>query len=48
MIMDEYLGNTDDPAELRDQFLDLLGDVGFVMPSIKALNYHKGELVNSS
>ncbi|XP_035399347.2 fatty acyl-CoA hydrolase precursor, medium chain-like [Cygnus atratus] len=41
MIMDEYLGNTDDPAELRDQFLDLLGDVGFVMPSIKALNYHK-------
>ncbi|XP_032051493.1 fatty acyl-CoA hydrolase precursor, medium chain-like isoform X1 [Aythya fuligula] len=41
MIMDEYLGNTDDPAELRDQFLDLLGDVGVVMPSIKALNYHK-------
>uniref|UniRef100_A0A8B9I5W9 Carboxylic ester hydrolase n=1 Tax=Anser brachyrhynchus TaxID=132585 RepID=A0A8B9I5W9_9AVES len=41
MIMDEYLGNTDDPAELRDQFLDLLGDVGFVVPSIKALNYHK-------
>lgn len=48
MITDEYLGNTDDPAELRDQFLDLLGDVGVVMPSIKALNYHKGELVNSS
>ncbi|XP_013032180.2 fatty acyl-CoA hydrolase precursor, medium chain-like isoform X2 [Anser cygnoides] len=41
MIMDEYLGNIDDPAELRDQFLDLLGDVGFVVPSIKALNYHK-------
>uniref|UniRef100_A0A8B9SK45 Carboxylic ester hydrolase n=1 Tax=Anas platyrhynchos TaxID=8839 RepID=A0A8B9SK45_ANAPL len=41
MITDEYLGNTDDPAELRDQFLDLLGDVGVVMPSIKALNYHK-------
>ncbi|KGL90348.1 Fatty acyl-CoA hydrolase precursor, medium chain, partial [Charadrius vociferus] len=40
-IVDEYLGNTDDPAELRDQFLDLLGDVGIVMPSIKALNYHR-------
>ncbi|XP_010164618.1 fatty acyl-CoA hydrolase precursor, medium chain [Antrostomus carolinensis] len=41
MIVDEYLGNTDDPAELRDQFLDLLGDAGIVMPSIKALNYHR-------
>ncbi|NXE19866.1 EST5A Carboxylesterase, partial [Ardeotis kori] len=41
MIADEYLGNTDDPAELRDRFLDLLGDVGIVMPSIKALNYHR-------
>ncbi|KFO07884.1 Fatty acyl-CoA hydrolase precursor, medium chain, partial [Balearica regulorum gibbericeps] len=41
VIVDEYLGNTDDPAELRDRFLDLLGDIGIVMPSIKALNYHK-------
>lgn len=46
--MDEYLGNTDDPAELRDRFLDLLGDIGIVMPSIKALNYHRGELMNTS
>ncbi|KAM9269052.1 uncharacterized protein FYN16_005515 [Cariama cristata] len=41
VIVDEYLGNTDDPAELRDRFLDLLGDVGIVMPSITALNYHR-------
>ncbi|XP_064315650.1 liver carboxylesterase 1 isoform X2 [Phalacrocorax carbo] len=41
VIVDEYLGNTDDPAELRDRFLDLLGDVAIVMPSIKALNYHR-------
>ncbi|XP_074737283.1 fatty acyl-CoA hydrolase precursor, medium chain-like isoform X1 [Strix uralensis] len=40
-IVDEYLGNTDDPAELRDRFLDLLGDALIVMPSIKALNYHR-------
>ncbi|CAM9438934.1 unnamed protein product [Bubo scandiacus] len=40
-IVDEYLGNTDDPAELRDGFLDLLGDAVIVMPSIKALNYHR-------
>ncbi|KFP70040.1 Fatty acyl-CoA hydrolase precursor, medium chain, partial [Acanthisitta chloris] len=41
MIVDEYLGNTDDPAELRDGFLDLLGDMAIVMPAIKALNYHR-------
>ncbi|NWX53280.1 EST5A Carboxylesterase, partial [Steatornis caripensis] len=41
VIVDEYLGDTDDPAELRDQFLDLLGDAVIVMPSIKALKYHR-------
>ncbi|XP_021263810.1 carboxylesterase 5A-like isoform X5 [Numida meleagris] len=41
VIMDEYLGNTDDPAELRDQFLELLGDVIIVIPSIKALSYYR-------
>ncbi|XP_071612819.1 fatty acyl-CoA hydrolase precursor, medium chain-like isoform X2 [Heliangelus exortis] len=39
LIVDEYLGKTDDPAELRDGFLDLLGDVGVVVPSIKVLDY---------
>uniref|UniRef100_A0A8C0Z876 Carboxylic ester hydrolase n=1 Tax=Cyanistes caeruleus TaxID=156563 RepID=A0A8C0Z876_CYACU len=38
---DEYLGDTEDPAELRDRFLDLLGDMAIVMPAIKALNYHR-------
>ncbi|NWR03014.1 SASB hydrolase, partial [Paradoxornis webbianus] len=41
MIIDEYLGDTEDPAELRDRFLDLLGDMAIVMPAIKALNYHR-------
>ncbi|XP_010139487.1 PREDICTED: carboxylesterase 5A-like, partial [Buceros rhinoceros silvestris] len=41
VIVDEYLGNTDDPAELRDRFVDLLEDVGILVPSIKALNYHR-------
>uniref|UniRef100_A0A8U8C0T2 Carboxylic ester hydrolase n=1 Tax=Geospiza parvula TaxID=87175 RepID=A0A8U8C0T2_GEOPR len=41
MILDEYLGDTEDPAELRDGFLDLLGDMAIVMPAIKALNYHR-------
>uniref|UniRef100_A0A8D2Q0I6 Carboxylic ester hydrolase n=1 Tax=Zosterops lateralis melanops TaxID=1220523 RepID=A0A8D2Q0I6_ZOSLA len=37
----EYLGDTEDPAELRDRFLDLLGDMAIVMPAIKALNYYR-------
>ncbi|NXD79122.1 EST5A Carboxylesterase, partial [Halcyon senegalensis] len=41
VILDEYLGNTDDPAEIRDRFVDLLGDAGIIIPSIKALNYHR-------
>ncbi|KAK2529920.1 hypothetical protein Q9233_006305 [Columba guinea] len=41
VIVDEYLGNTDDPAELRDGFLELLGDLGIVIPSIRALNYYR-------
>ncbi|NXH50935.1 EST5A Carboxylesterase, partial [Dicaeum eximium] len=41
VIIDEYLGDTEDPAELRDRFLDLLGDMAIVMPAIKALNYHR-------
>ncbi|KAJ7424231.1 Fatty acyl-CoA hydrolase precursor, medium chain [Willisornis vidua] len=41
MIIDEYVGDTDDPAEQRDRFLDLLGDMAIVMPAIKALNYHR-------
>lgn len=48
MIIDEYLGDTEDPAELRDRFLDLLGDMAIVMPAIKALNYYRGKLINSS
>lgn len=48
MIVDEYLGNTDDPAELRDGFLELLGDLGIVIPSIRALNYYRGELMNTN
>ncbi|NXR07827.1 EST5A Carboxylesterase, partial [Semnornis frantzii] len=41
VLVDEYIGATDDPAELRDQFLDLLEDAALVMPSIRALNYHR-------
>ncbi|XP_068017752.1 fatty acyl-CoA hydrolase precursor, medium chain-like [Melanerpes formicivorus] len=41
VVVDEYMGTTDDPAELRDRFLDLLGDAAFVLPSVRVLNYHR-------
>ncbi|XP_053126357.1 carboxylesterase 5A-like [Hemicordylus capensis] len=41
VVLDEYLGETTHLDELRDGFLDLLGDVAIIIPSIKTLNYHK-------
>uniref|UniRef100_A0A7M4EBT7 Carboxylic ester hydrolase n=1 Tax=Crocodylus porosus TaxID=8502 RepID=A0A7M4EBT7_CROPO len=43
VVINEYLGDTDDSAELRDGFLDLLGDAAIVMPSLETLNYHRDE-----
>ncbi|XP_063801967.1 fatty acyl-CoA hydrolase precursor, medium chain-like isoform X2 [Pseudophryne corroboree] len=41
LLLDEYLGDTDDRAEIRNRFLDLCGDFIFVMPALKAANYHR-------
>ncbi|XP_071973115.1 cocaine esterase-like isoform X2 [Engystomops pustulosus] len=40
-ILDEYFGDTDNPAELRNRFLDLCGDVSLVIPSLRAARYHR-------
>ncbi|XP_069822449.1 carboxylesterase 1D-like isoform X2 [Dendropsophus ebraccatus] len=40
-LLDEYFGDTNDPAELRNRFLDLCGDISLVMPSIRAARYHR-------
>lgn len=45
--MDEYLENTDDPAELQDRFLELLGDFIIVIASIKAQSYYWDEPMNT-
>ncbi|XP_040266493.1 carboxylesterase 5A-like [Bufo bufo] len=41
LVMDEYFGNTTDPLQIRDGFLDLCGDVMFVIPAISTANYHR-------
>ncbi|XP_040185272.1 pyrethroid hydrolase Ces2e-like isoform X2 [Rana temporaria] len=40
-LLDEYFGNTEDPLENRDHFLDLQGDVMFVMPALKIAKLHR-------
>ncbi|XP_063801800.1 fatty acyl-CoA hydrolase precursor, medium chain-like [Pseudophryne corroboree] len=41
LLLDEYLGDVTDPAEIRDRFLDMCGDFLFVMPALKTAKYHR-------
>uniref|UniRef100_A0ACB8EAP0 Uncharacterized protein n=1 Tax=Sphaerodactylus townsendi TaxID=933632 RepID=A0ACB8EAP0_9SAUR len=41
LITNEYLKDTEDPIQLRDQLLDMLGDVVFVVPTIQTARYHR-------
>ncbi|XP_068117511.1 cocaine esterase-like [Hyperolius riggenbachi] len=40
-LLDEYFGDTDDPLELRNRFIDLQGDVMFVIPAITVAKHHR-------
>ncbi|KAG9469581.1 hypothetical protein GDO78_020152, partial [Eleutherodactylus coqui] len=40
-IIDEYLGDIDDPREIRDRFLDLCGDAIFVIPALRLAKLHR-------
>ncbi|KAL8194610.1 UNVERIFIED_CONTAM: hypothetical protein K2H54_025984 [Gekko kuhli] len=40
-VLAEYLGDTEDRIKLREGFQDLMGDVVFVFPSIKAARTHR-------
>nr|XP_008120512.1 PREDICTED: liver carboxylesterase 2 [Anolis carolinensis] len=37
----EYVGETEDPRELRAQFLDYMGDVMFLLPAVRAAIAHR-------
>ncbi|XP_067321006.1 cocaine esterase-like isoform X1 [Anolis sagrei] len=41
MALEEYLGELEDPRELREQFQDFMGDVIFLLPSIRAARAHR-------
>uniref|UniRef100_A0A803T2K1 Carboxylic ester hydrolase n=1 Tax=Anolis carolinensis TaxID=28377 RepID=A0A803T2K1_ANOCA len=39
--LEEYVGETEDPQELRAQFQDFMGDVIFGLPSVRAARAHR-------
>ncbi|XP_069463191.1 fatty acyl-CoA hydrolase precursor, medium chain-like [Ambystoma mexicanum] len=41
LIIEEYLGDTEDPIQLRDSYLDMVGDIMFVYPSVRTANFHR-------
>ncbi|KAM4723008.1 fatty acyl-CoA hydrolase precursor, medium chain-like [Rhinophrynus dorsalis] len=41
LIMDEYFGDTNDSVEIRNRFLELCGDLLFVIPALRTANYHR-------
>ncbi|XP_019361106.1 PREDICTED: cocaine esterase [Gavialis gangeticus] len=40
-VADEYLGDTNDPEELRAQFQEMLGDFFFIFPAVQVARYHR-------
>ncbi|XP_069822445.1 fatty acyl-CoA hydrolase precursor, medium chain-like isoform X2 [Dendropsophus ebraccatus] len=41
LLIDEYFRDETDPAEIRNRFLDLVGDLIFVIPALKTAMYHR-------
>uniref|UniRef100_A0A671FNN9 Carboxylic ester hydrolase n=1 Tax=Rhinolophus ferrumequinum TaxID=59479 RepID=A0A671FNN9_RHIFE len=41
LATERYLGGTDDPVKKKDLFLDLIGDVVFVVPSVTVARGHR-------
>ncbi|XP_075694385.1 fatty acyl-CoA hydrolase precursor, medium chain-like [Rhinoderma darwinii] len=40
-LLDEYVGDETEPAEIRNRLIDLFGDLVFVIPALKVANYHR-------
>ncbi|XP_078524661.1 fatty acyl-CoA hydrolase precursor, medium chain-like [Lissotriton helveticus] len=41
MVTEEYMGDTEDPFEIRDGYLEMLADIMFINPAIKTAKYHR-------
>ena len=47
LVANEYFYNKHSLFEIRNSFLDLLGDVFFVVPALVTAQYHRGESLNT-
>ncbi|XP_075045487.1 fatty acyl-CoA hydrolase precursor, medium chain-like [Mixophyes fleayi] len=41
LLLEEYLGDATDPAEIRSLIVDLIGDFMIVIPALKTAKYHR-------
>ncbi|XP_069463192.1 fatty acyl-CoA hydrolase precursor, medium chain-like [Ambystoma mexicanum] len=41
LLIEEYLGDKEDPIQLRNSYLDMFGDILFVHPSFRTANFHR-------
>ncbi|XP_026774967.3 fatty acyl-CoA hydrolase precursor, medium chain [Pangasianodon hypophthalmus] len=41
IVLNEYLGTTNDPIKIRDGFREMLGDFWFNIPALKVAKHHK-------
>ncbi len=43
LVVNEYLGDTRDPIQVRDIYREMMGDVMFNIPALQLAKYHSGE-----
>ncbi|XP_071973116.1 fatty acyl-CoA hydrolase precursor, medium chain-like [Engystomops pustulosus] len=41
LLIDEYIGDKTDAAKIRTSFVDMVGDLVFVIPALKTAKYHR-------
>lgn len=45
MLMEEYLGDTEDPQTLKIHFLEMMGDLIFLIPALQVAHLQR-ELIH--
>ncbi|XP_012868195.1 PREDICTED: acylcarnitine hydrolase-like [Dipodomys ordii] len=43
LLMEEYMGDTEDPQTLQAQFQDMMGDFMFVMPALQVAHFQRSQ-----
>lgn len=48
LIMEEYMGDTEDPETLQEQFKEMLGDFMFVIPALEVAHFQREYICDKS